>query len=110
MQLRRSLTCVLVLGLGALTSCGFDLATDRPFTPGEGAYYKSGSVDVLSAVVVAAQPNEGTFIATLVNNSSSDDAALNGLAGPDLEIDEFEPIEIGPRGAVDLSDDGGITL
>jgi hypothetical protein len=113
MHLRRPLALTagaLVLCLGGLTSCGFDLATDRPFTPGEGTNDRDGQVDVLSALVVAAQPNQGTFIVTLVNNSPDEDATLNGLSGPDLEIGEFEPIELGPRDAVNLADEGGISV
>jgi copper(I)-binding protein len=110
MQLRRALLCALVLALGALTSCGFDLATDQPFTPGEGANASAGLVDVLAAVVVAAQPNEGTVVLTLVNKSSEDDAALTGISAPDLEVEEFEPVEVGPREMVNLADDGGILV
>ena len=106
MQLRRPLALTagaLVLSLGGLTSCGFDLATDRPYTPGEGSNDLDGQVDVLSALVVAAQPNEGTFVVTLANNDSEDDVALNGVAGPDLQVDEFEPVEVAPREAVNLA-------
>lgn len=99
-----------MLSLGGLTSCGFDLATDQPYTPGAGTNARDGQVDVLSALLVAAQPNEGTFIVTLVNNSQTDDAALTGVSGPDLEVAEFEPIELDPRAAVNLVDDGGILI
>lgn len=112
MQLRRPLaltTGALVLSLGGLTSCGFDLATDRPYTPGQGTNARDGQVDVLSAVVVAAQPNEGTFIATLVNGAE-DDVALSGLSGADLEVDEFDPVEVTPGEAVNLADEGGVLV
>jgi copper(I)-binding protein len=112
MQLRRPLaltTGALVLSLGGLTSCGFDLATDRPYTPGQGTNARDGLVDVLSAVVVAAQPNQGTLVVTLVNGSQ-DDVALAGVAGADLEVDEFEPIEVAPGEAVNLADDGGVLV
>jgi copper(I)-binding protein len=112
MQLRRPLalmTAALVLSLGGLTSCGFDKATDRPYTPGEGTNASNGQVDVLSAVVVAAQPNQGTLVLTLVNRSDQD-TSLNGVSGADLEVDEFEPVELGPREAVNLADEGGILV
>ena len=113
MQPRRSLRLVagaLVLALPLLSSCGFGKATDKVYTPGVGTNDRDGDVDVLAAVVVAAQPNEGTFVVTLVNNSSEDEAALSGVSGPDLEFGEFEPIEIDPRGPVNLAQEGGITL
>lgn len=112
MQLRRPLALItgaLVLSLGGLTSCGFDLATDRPYTPGEGTNAREGQVKLLSAVVVAAQPNEGTFIVTLVNNSEAD-AALSGISGGDLDVADFEPIEVAPGEAVNLADDGGVSV
>ena len=112
MQLRRPLalmTGALVLSLGGLTSCGFDLATDQPYTPGEGTNARDGEVSVLSALVVAAQPNEGTLVLTLVNNSEQD-AALNGAAGQDLDVGEFEPIEVAPREMVNLANEGGIPV
>ncbi len=114
MQLRRALRYplagALVLSLGALSSCGFDLATDRPYTPGQGTNDRQGQVDVLAAVVVAAQPNQGTFVVTLVNKDPEEDAALNGVSSPDIDVDEFDPIELGPREAVNLAEVGGIPL
>lgn len=112
MQLRRPLallTGALVLSLGALTSCGFDLATDRPYTPGDGANAEAAGVDVLAAVVVAAQPNQGTLVMTLVNGTEAD-VALNGVAGADLEVEEFEPVEVAPGEAVNLAEEGGILV
>jgi hypothetical protein len=113
MHLRRPLALTagaLVLSLGGLTSCGFDLMTDEPYTPGVGTNDRDGQVAVLSAVVVAAQPNEGTFVVTLSNTSASQAASLTGLAGTDLEVDEFEPVEIDPLGVVNLADEGGIQV
>jgi len=113
MQPRRSLRLAvgaLVLALPLLGSCGFDKATDKVYTPGVGTNDRDGDVDVLAAVVVAAQPNEGTFVVTLVNNSSKDTAALSGVSGPDLEFGEFEPIDIDPRGLVNLAEEGGIAV
>ncbi|GAB3249089.1 copper chaperone PCu(A)C [Nocardioides dilutus] len=112
MQLRRPLalmTGALVLSLGGLTSCGFDLATDQPYTPGDGTNASDGGVDVLAAVVVAAQPNEGTLVLTLVNNSETD-ISLNGVAGAELEVDDFEPVEVAPGDAVNLAEEGGILV
>ena len=112
MQLRRPLALItgaLVLSVGGLTSCGFDLATDRPYTPGQGVNAREGQVKLLSAVVVAAQPNEGTFIVTLANGSE-DDVALSGVSGADLEVTDFEPIEVAPGEALNLADGGGILV
>jgi hypothetical protein len=108
MHLRRA----LALSAGALvllTSCGFDLATDVPYTPGEGTNDYTGDVDVLSAVVVAAQPNEGTVVVTLVNGTQ-EEQTLSAVTSPDLEVGEFDAVDIAPRGFVNLADEGGIPV
>ena len=113
MQLRRSSALVaglLVLMVPGLASCGFDAATQGYYTPASGANNRDGVVDVLGAVVVAGQPDSGTFIASLSNNSIVDEAAFEGLAGgPDVTItaDEFAPVRIPPGGFVNLADDDG---
>jgi hypothetical protein len=112
MHLRRSLALsagALVLSLGGLTSCGFDNATDRPYQPGVGTNDHDGPVAVLSAVVVAAQPNEGTIVVTLVN-STEDEQTLKAVSGPDLDIPEFDEIAVPPLGHTNLADDGGVAV
>ena len=118
MQPRRSLRLVagaLVLALPLLSSCGFNKATDRVYTPGEGTNNRDGEVDVLAAVVVAAQPDSGTFIASLSNNSPDKDDSFEGLAGAedwaDLEVAEVSPaVDIPARGFVNLADEGGVNI
>ncbi len=105
---------VLVLALPLLSSCGFNKATDRVFTPGEGINNRDGVVDVLSAVVVSAQAGSGTFLASLSNNSSTDENSLEGLAGAgewqDLTVDEVDPVDLTARGFANLAEEGGIHL
>lgn len=109
MKLRRSLalaTGALVLAAPALTSCGFDYATDRYYTPANGANDRSGAVDVLSAVVVSTEAGAGTFIATLSNNDQDEPGEFTELLGGEgsgLTVEEFEPIEIGPGDLVNLA-------
>lgn len=114
MQLRRALAGALVLALAGLTSCGFDLATDRPYTAGEGTNEDGGGVEIRSALVVAAQPNGGTFVVTLVNTATTEGdeepPALSGVSSPNLEVAAFDPIEVGPNEAVNLATEGGITV
>lgn len=108
MHLRRSLA--LTAGaLVLLTSCGFDLATDQPYNPGEGTNDQSGDVEVLSALIVAAQPNEGTVVVTLVNGTG-DEQSLTAIAGTDLEVTDFDPITVPGESYVNLADDGGVTV
>ena len=74
------------------------MATDQPYTAGAGTNARDGDVDVLAAVVVAAQPNQGTVVLTLVNGSREGCRAQRPGGRPDLEVDEFEPVELAARG------------
>jgi len=108
MHLRRSLA--LTAGaLVLLTSCGFDLATDRPYNPGEGTNDHTGDVEVLSALVVAAQPDAGSVVVTLVN-STDEDQTLTDVTGADLEIGDFDAITVPGQSHVNLADEGGIPV
>jgi hypothetical protein len=120
MQPRRSLRLVagaLVLALPLLGSCGFDKATDRVYTPAAGVNDRDGDVDVLSAVIVSAQADSGTFIASMSNNlaKADDSRTLTSVAGAgdwsDLTVDPSDlSVEIPPRGFVNLVDEDPITV
>lgn len=90
-----------------LTSCGFDYATDRDYTPAAGANNRDGVVDVLSAVVVSAEEGSGTFVASFSNNDPDEAASFTALSGDEggtVTVSEFEPVEIGPGALVNLAD------
>jgi hypothetical protein len=118
MQPRRSLRLVagaLVLAVPLLGSCGFDKATDKIYTPGAGTNNRDGDVDVLSALIVSAQPGSGTFIASLSNNKADAEFQLNSVQGAgswsDLEIAPADlTIDLVPRGFVNLVDEDPITV
>ncbi|MXG90004.1 hypothetical protein [Nocardioides flavescens] len=119
MQSRRSLRLVagaLVLAAPVLSSCGFQKATDKVYIPAAQTNDRSSAdIDVLAGSVVAAQPNSGTVIATFVSKTL-EDLSLESVAGAgassDLVIGPVEsPIDIPPRGHVNLADDApGITV
>ena len=101
----------LALGAGAalltlpvLSGCGFNMATDRVYTPGAGTNHRDAEVDVLSAVVVSTEPGSGTFVASFVNNYPDDPASVTGIGG-DVATDEEVSIEISPHGIVNLADE-----
>ena len=114
MQHRLLVSTALVVALAApLSSCGFDYATDRDYTPGSGANNREGDVDVLSAVVVSAAEGSGTFVASLSNNGSDEEETFTAVAGQDTEVTaaEFEPIAIPAGGLVNLAEPAaGIVL
>ncbi len=108
------------LALGALaltaplvTSCGFNYATDRDYTPATGVNNREASVDVLGAVIVSGQPDSGTFIASLSNNDQDTAAAfdtLAGGAGTSIQVESFAPVSISPGGLVNLALEGGVPV
>ena len=107
MQHRLLVSAATVVALAApLSSCGFDYATDRVYTPGSGANNRDGAVDVLSAVVVSAAEGSGTFIASLSNNSTDEEQTFTGVAGQDASVTaaDFEPITVPAGGLVNLAE------
>jgi hypothetical protein len=120
MQPRRSLRLLagaLVLAVPLLGSCGFDKATDRVYTPAAGTNNRDTDVDVLSAVIVAAQPDSGTFIASLSNTltKADDTQTLTGLTGTidgkDVTVTPSDlSVAVPPRGFVNLVDEDPITV
>jgi hypothetical protein len=108
MQPRLLATAVAVLALAApLSSCGFDYATDRDYTPAGGANNRDGDVDILSAVVVSAEEGSGTFVASLSNNDTDNEQTFTGVSGDEgasITAAEFEPVEIAPGGLVNLAE------
>lgn len=99
--------------LMGLTGCGFDAATDRPYTPAAGANSVEGDVDVLGAVVVSSAPGSGTFVASLANNDVAEPASFDTLdpsGGTELQAAELTPVEIPAGGLVDLAEEGGVNV
>jgi hypothetical protein len=121
MDLRRTTALAagaLLLGTTLLSGCasisGRDPATNREYTPANGANNRDAEVDVLGAVVVSGQSGSGTFIATLVNSSPDEAISMDSLAGAgddaSLAASDFSPIEVPARGAVNLADGQGVTV
>ncbi|HEU4337309.1 MAG TPA: hypothetical protein VFR45_08360 [Nocardioides sp.] len=110
MRLRSLATAAAVIALAApLTSCGFDYATERDYTPAGGANNREGVVDLLSAVVVSGAEGSGTFVASLANNDTEEQSltAISGVSGSDgatIEAAGFEPVTIPADGLVNLAE------
>ena len=88
MNLRRSLAlgAAGLAAMVALSACGFDYPTDRINTITAGANDRTGTVTILNAVVVSAQANSGTFVATFVNNSQAKTVSLQSASGDNTAI------------------------
>ena len=55
--------------------------TDQVYNPAAGVDDRSGSVDVLNALVVSGSDGSGTVIASLVNNDQTHSDSLRSVAG-----------------------------
>jgi hypothetical protein len=110
--LRRSIAVAAVLLAPLLSSCGFDEPTDLVYNPGVGVNDRSGSVDVLHALIVSGSDGSGTVVAGLANNDQAQGDSLTRIAGSgedsDVSVTLDKPIEIKPEGFVQLADEGPI--
>ena len=84
MNLHRSIAgAAVVVAVLVLSSCGarFGAQTDQVYNPAVGVDDRSGSVDVINALVVSGADGSGTVVATLVNNDQQDDDTLRTVSG-----------------------------
>ena len=116
MTLRRSIVAAaVVLAAPALVSCGFDAPTDQVYTPAEGVNDRSGSVDVLNALIVSGEDGSGTLVAALVNNDQENDDTLTGVAGAGEDGSatisiEGGQVDVPASELVQLADDGAVSV
>lgn len=108
MHLRRNTALALgalALTVPALSSCGFDYATDQVNTIAMVENERSAVVDVVGATIVAERDGSGTFLANFANGSEEPAAVetIEGGADGALEVGEFRPIELAPGGGISLS-------
>jgi hypothetical protein len=112
---------VFVLATATLSSCGFNYATDKVYTPAEGVNNRDSRVDVLNAAIVATADGKGTFVGSLANNETPGleggkltnvDDKLTGLAGAgDTTLTaDLEPVTVPGGGLVKLADGTGIPV
>ena len=95
---------------GTLSSCGFDLATNRVNTISSGINDRDGEVDVLGAVIISGAPDTGVFVATLSNANPALSISLTGLAGDVTTAESLEPLPVASLGSVSLFETGGVPL
>ena len=106
---RRIAAATLVLLVPALAACGFNYQTDQVYQPGVGVNDRSGTVDVLGAVVVRTSEGEGTLVASLVNTGSKDDR-LTTVSGDGLDAEVVSPVELAPDELLNLAKEGAVKV
>lgn len=109
---RRRAFALGAAGLAAtatLTACGFNYPTDQISNITSGVNYREGNVDILNAVVVAKEPNAGTFVATFVNNTNTVPIALQSVSGDNTAISNTQatPFTLQPNSLRNLATEGG---
>ena len=103
----------LVLAVPGLSACGFNYATDREYTPGNGTNNMDGTVDVLNAVIVSSEDGSGTFVASLSNNSVDEPISFEALSfgsNSTIGVAPFDPVEVPAQSFVNLGDGQGIKV
>ncbi|MCA1656211.1 MAG: hypothetical protein LC713_00575 [Actinobacteria bacterium] len=115
MSSRRSVAvAALVLAAPLVSGCGvnFGAQTDQVYNPAAGVDARSGSVDVLNALVVSGTDGSGTVIASLVNDDEVYPDKLRGVAGAggdsSLKVTPGGSTDIAAAGMLDLATDGKV--
>ena len=116
MNVRRSIAVATVLLAAPLvSSCAvtFGAQTDLPYNPAVGTDDRSGTVDVLNALIVSGDDGSGTVVAGLVNNDPNNDDTLKDVSGAGndsgLTVDITGDTSIPAGGLLDLAKDGGVS-
>ncbi|CUR55457.1 conserved exported hypothetical protein [metagenome] len=108
-----ALTAGVLLLAAPLSACGFGYSTDSIYVSSAGVDYREGPLDVLSAVVVSAEPGSGTFIASFSNNDGGGSEQVLALTpGTDPVVPElsgFTPFTVAPSALVNLADPDPVT-
>ena len=107
--LRRRTTIAALLLAPALTACGFSAQTDQVYQAAVGVNDRSGSVDILNALIVSGAEGSGTFAGTLVNKDTTDDATLESVEGPGITASRTT-VDVPAGGNARLADSGEVTL
>jgi hypothetical protein len=105
----RLATLAMVLLVPALGACAYQ--TDQVYQPAVGVNDRSGTVDVLAAVVVSGSDGSGTFIASLVNKDQSQPVTLVSVTGPSgVKTQLVAPVKVAPDTLVNLADLGAASV
>jgi hypothetical protein len=105
---RRTAIAALLLA-PALTACGFNVQTDEVYQPAVGVNDRSGTVDVLNALVVSGADGSGTFAGTLVNSDATEDDRLDSVTGPEVTASK-SVIPVPAGGTALLGKTGQVTV
>ncbi|MBM9458319.1 hypothetical protein JK386_00205 [Nocardioides sp. zg-536] len=101
---------VLLAASLTLTSCGFQYQTDRVNTIAAGVNVRDADVEALGLRILATQPGTGKLIGALANNTG-EDVALESVGSPEDSLtSDFEPVEVGKDGTINLAQDASVEV
>ncbi|MGZ4460529.1 MAG: hypothetical protein ACXVEU_20030 [Nocardioidaceae bacterium] len=112
---RRLAAAAVIAAAPAISACGvnFGAQTDQIYNPTVGTDDRSGTVDVINALIVSGKHGSGTVVAGLVNNSAAGSDRLVSVAGAgktaDVQVSVGGPTKIPARGLLNLAKDGKVT-
>ena len=90
--------------LAAGSACGFDVQTNRPYTPAEGVNYNVGNppVSVRNLLIISREDGQGFLSATMTTTQND---SLTSVAGTPIKPDYTPgaPFTVRPSGPVALS-------
>jgi hypothetical protein len=104
---QRRVAIAALLLAPALTACGFNVQTDKVYQPAVGVNDRSGTVDILNAVIVSNTEGSGTFAGTFVNKDDTHADRLESVTGSGITASR-RPIEIPAGGAVPPTAESGV--
>jgi hypothetical protein len=105
---RRVAVAALLLA-PALTACGFSAQTDQVYQPAVGVNDRSGSVDILNALIVSGEDGSGTFAGTLVNKDTTTDDRLDSVSGEGITASR-RTVDVPAAGVARLAQSGDVSL
>ncbi len=112
-NLRRTAVAAALVLAPVLSSCAAD-ATNVIYNPGVGVNERSGTVDVLNALIVSGAPGSGSLVATLTNGDLAEEDALSQVAGAGedtgVTVDLGSPVDVGAGGSVSVSDEEEVSV
>lgn len=116
-RLRRSAALFAVaVVVPVLSGCASNFGSQvmQPYTPGEGVYDDTGTVEGYNMLVVADEEGNGTLIATLINSGDAPDSLTNVTVqqaeGSAPEADLEGEVELLPDQPVQLHEEAAVSL
>jgi hypothetical protein len=106
---RRIAVLAVVLLVPLLGACTYQ--TNEVYQAAVGSNNRSGTVDILGAVIVSGTDGSGTFVTSLVNKDLEKSAKLTSVTGPSgVEVQVTKQVEVEPDGIANFAELGAVSV